>query len=181
VLRRLGERGVTFGKADGNGLGFTHAKTFFAQASGNLEIQSKVGAGTRITGTLPAAPAPAWFAPHLGAPPRAGWVVLDDDRGVHKLWEMRLEPKPSSFNSASRVSEWLAADPDRAKSHRFLLDHEIRGESLTGLALIERHGLQEHAILVTSSYDDPELQQACAHLGVAMVPKSMIPFVPRVH
>lgn len=53
ILGNLGQRGMTHGKANGNGLGLYHAKTLFEGAGGRLVIQSKHGVGTLVTIQIP--------------------------------------------------------------------------------------------------------------------------------
>jgi len=53
VLKKLGQRGFTFGKKNGNGLGLHYAKTLFESVGGRLEIQSKVGVGTLVNIQVP--------------------------------------------------------------------------------------------------------------------------------
>ena len=53
VLSRLGQKGASFGKKDGNGLGLYHAISTVKKWGGNLTIDSKWGVGTQIRLTLP--------------------------------------------------------------------------------------------------------------------------------
>lgn len=53
ILKNLGQRGFTFGKKNGNGLGLHYAKTLFESVGGRVEIQSKVGIGTLVSIELP--------------------------------------------------------------------------------------------------------------------------------
>ena len=52
-LSKAGQRGFSFGKANGNGLGLSHARSFVEAAGGKLTIQSRVGLGTMVTLSLP--------------------------------------------------------------------------------------------------------------------------------
>lgn len=49
ILVRLGEKGGTFGKAKGSGLGLFHARQNLNSWGGDLRIESKVGSGTTVT------------------------------------------------------------------------------------------------------------------------------------
>jgi signal transduction histidine kinase len=51
--RRLGERGFTFGKSRGNGLGISHAKEWTNSVGGRLRVRSSRTSGTSVTLTLP--------------------------------------------------------------------------------------------------------------------------------
>lgn len=53
LIGKLGDRGVTYGKKNGSGLGLFHAKSAMSSWKGNLEIQSTLGRGTSIILSFP--------------------------------------------------------------------------------------------------------------------------------
>jgi signal transduction histidine kinase len=53
ILARVGERGFTSGKTNGNGLGVHHAKTTLESWGGELNITSGEGKGTQLRLTIP--------------------------------------------------------------------------------------------------------------------------------
>lgn len=53
ILPRLGQKGFTFGKVDGSGLGFYHAKLQIEKWGGTIRIDSMPMAGTKVTVCLP--------------------------------------------------------------------------------------------------------------------------------
>ncbi len=53
VLRRIGTRGITFGKPHGSGLGLYHAKKAIQSWGGQFKITSIEGEGTRVKISLP--------------------------------------------------------------------------------------------------------------------------------
>jgi len=53
LIERLGTKGLTFGKPNGNGLGLHSAKEFATGAGGKLQIRSVLGRGTKVTLSLP--------------------------------------------------------------------------------------------------------------------------------
>ena len=55
LIPRLTERGATFGKKDGNGLGLYHASETLKSWGGTLHISSTPGKGTRVRMLIPAA------------------------------------------------------------------------------------------------------------------------------
>jgi len=56
VLAQLGQRGFTYGKKEGSGLGLFHAKSTVEKWGGRLEILSEVGTGTEVALFLPTVP-----------------------------------------------------------------------------------------------------------------------------
>ena len=57
ILAKLGQRGATFGKANGNGLGIYGARTTMEESGGSLDISSVVGSGTTVSLGFPPCPA----------------------------------------------------------------------------------------------------------------------------
>jgi signal transduction histidine kinase len=55
VMKNIGERGFSFGKKNGSGLGIYHAKTTIQEWGGSFKIVSNVNVGTTIVLTLPEA------------------------------------------------------------------------------------------------------------------------------
>ena len=53
ILSRIGNRGITFGKPSGSGLGLYHAKKAIHSWGGKFDVESQEGEGTRILITLP--------------------------------------------------------------------------------------------------------------------------------
>lgn len=53
VLKAVSEKGGSFGKVNGNGLGFQWAKKTIERYNGHLEVTSKEGSGTTVTIFLP--------------------------------------------------------------------------------------------------------------------------------
>jgi signal transduction histidine kinase len=55
LLPKLTQKGATFGKAGGHGLGLHHARRMLESWGGGLAITSQYGRGTTVTLTLPVA------------------------------------------------------------------------------------------------------------------------------
>src|SRR5262249_2684668 len=53
ILQKLGEKGTTYGKPNGNGLGFWWARSAVERAGGQVSVKSKVGTGTEILIKIP--------------------------------------------------------------------------------------------------------------------------------
>jgi len=58
------------------------------------------------------------------------------------------------------------------------MDFELLGFAETGLALIEELNLGSQAILVTSRYEEERILKDCLRLGVRLIPKNLVGFVP---
>ena len=186
IIANLGQRGFTYGKEGGSGLGLFHAQSLLSQQGGNLTIQSEVGRGTTVSLHLPMAKAPVWFVERLevkGRPTKI--VVVDDDQAIHHLWERRFSERLSNANTAQMIHFFVLADFEnyvRSMSHSdevmFLIDYEFKGEDKCGLTAIEELGIVGHSILVTSLHEDSDLLRKCETLGLRLIPKDMARMVP---
>jgi hypothetical protein len=180
VLAKLGVRGGTYGKSEGNGMGLYHARTSLERWGGSLGVESEPGNGTEITLRLPRSIAPSWFASSIQIAPSSVVAVLDDDASIHGVWDARL----------AKVGVGIEHffEPDRLCSHvhsgkmpdLFLLDNELRGHASTGLDVIEKLRIANRAILVTSCQDEAAVLARCKQLGVRLLPKSLAGIVPIV-
>ncbi|MGK5087494.1 ATP-binding protein [Bdellovibrionota bacterium FG-2] len=197
LLAKIGVQGETHGKAGGSGLGVYHAKNTIESWGGRLEIESqensKEGTGTTVRMKLPKAAAPGWFAPKIPVEGVRTIVVLDDDPGIHKIWEMRLAARVGSreqvvvlhFYSAQEILKWYRGSlgmGEAGDSPLYLCDYELvdpQGESKeTGLDVIEKLGIASQSILVTSRYDEPAIQERCVRFGAKLLLKGLAHRVP---
>ena len=186
VLPKLTQRGATFGKDTGSGLGLYHAAEVMRLVGGELSIESQEGVGTVVTLTLPrCAASPPWLAETLLIQRGSELVIVDDDHSIHDAWTYRLKssdlldgsPLIRHFCTAAEFSQWYGR-ADRNGHRTFLVDQHFEGESIDGLSLIEQFSLSEQALLVTGLSHDFVLRRRAQASGVRMLPKAMIPSVP---
>jgi signal transduction histidine kinase len=186
LLPRLGRRGETRGKAGGAGLGLYYARSRAEAWGGSLTIRSEPGRGCAVTLRLPRAPAPAWFVPRLRLSPGSDVVVLDDDPSIHDVWDARFAAarleahgvRARHFSTARELRRWAGQDARARARALFLVDHELAAEPETGLDLLRSLGLEERGILVTGRAEESAVLEACAALGVRLIPKSAVASVP---
>jgi FixJ family two-component response regulator len=188
ILEQLGQRGVTHGKngtQSGSGLGVYHARETVENAGGKFAIQSQLGAGTMVTLTLPRAAAPRWFVEKILVPAGTSLVSVDDDQTIHQIWAGRLSSAGEaanvqhlSFSSIEHFEDWATDQPSKAAI--FLVDYEFLGQKGTGIDLIERTGIADRAILVTSRYEEPHVRARADALGLRILPKAQASLVPLI-
>ena len=189
IVEKLCRPGISFGKEknkeSGNGLGLYHARTCVESWGGVLNIKSEVNKGTKISLSIPKIDAPKWFAPQVDIASEQVIVVLDDDQGIHHTWDNRFSEiirhedlvkiihlsNPNSFN------DWIENEKNNYKNVLYLSDYELLGYDESGLDLIEKYAL-DNAILVTSHYEDEIIRERCNKLGVKLIPKMLVGFVP---
>ena len=186
VLAKLGKKGETHGKAGGSGLGLFHARTMAESWGGNLVIDSTPGKGTAVTIKLPKAETPSGFVAALELVPGRPVIVLDDDKGIHSLWQKKLETvglKENNievlyFSEPEGLRAWLKAEPAKAKIALCFFDYELTGQRETGISLAEELGLCPRTIIVSGRSEERQLMEDCARLKVRSIPKNLLEFVP---
>lgn len=184
ILPKLMERGATFGKAHGSGLGLFHARESLEKWGGSLSIDSRIGEGTTVTIHLPRAISPDWFVPRLQIKEKSTVVVLDDDASIHMVWDDRFvnaglekaSVKVFHFTSGAQFTDWV--QKNHTNNITYLCDHELLDEKDSGLDLIERLNVADCSVLVTSRFEEVDLRARCARLGVQLLPKGLAGCVP---
>jgi signal transduction histidine kinase len=192
ILPKLMQKGATFGKPGGSGLGLFHARTSVEAWRGKLHLHSVPTKGTSVEVALPRENSPDWFVPELKLRRGMGIIVLDDDTSIHGIWRQRLKPflpllnlEVMNFSTPDEIfrwhsGQWAQAEVPRGQDLLYLFDYELIGEPINGLEIIERLGLQTQAVLVTSHYEEEKLRAWCHRLGIRLIPKSLARFVPIV-
>ena len=128
---------------------------------------------------MPKCNTPNWFCESLNIIDNQSVIVLDDDTSIHDAWEARFSKatgtKISHFHKASDLtqSEINKINPDLC-----LIDYELLTENINGLDISEHLNLNEKSILVSSCFDCVDVQNRCEKLGIKIIPKSYVPFIP---
>lgn len=182
VMEKLGQRGSTFGKETGYGLGLSHAKQMIESSGGTLTIESNSASGTTIKLKLPTAQPPWWFVDRIDIENVKRIVSVDDDQTIHQVWAGRLQNRSLSvehvmFTSIEKFMEWMREDQN-TQGNFYLIDYEFLGQSMNGLELIEKMKIAPHSLLITSRHDEPRVRQQAKLLGVKIIPKVLATIVP---
>lgn len=188
ILQKLGEKGVTHGKVgtqSGSGLGVYHAKTTVEAFGGKFDVESTEGKGTLIQLIFPKVPLPDWFVSEINISSNQTIVICDDDTSIHGLWSGRLKSilsllshtKELHFSSSDSISSWFqqGALPEPCL---YLMDYELLNSPKNGLDLIEEFNISKNSILVTSRFEEQQIQDRCKKLGVKLIPKGLASLVP---
>ncbi len=182
ILPKIKQGEISVGKKEGFGLGIFGAIQNIKKWKGTYEIQSKEGEGTTFIIRLPITEAPGWFQFQINITQGMNVIVLDDDQSIHDVWETRFQEyikngkivlehfyTPSTFiESCQSLSSTKTL---------FLIDYELLGSEETGLDLIEKLELKDHAILVTSRYEEPAIRAKIINLGIKTIPKNFAPYI----
>lgn len=183
-IPKLMQKGATFGKDNGLGLGLFHANELVSSWGGQISIRSEFGAGTTVSISIPRVPEPDWFVQELIVPSGSDIVILDDDDSIHEIWKGRFNRADLAslnvqhFRNPFDAINWHATHGATGKRVIYLFDHELIGYDLTGLDVIKKLNICRDAILVTSRFDEESIRDACISLHIKMIPKSSAGFVP---
>ncbi len=185
VLAQLTERGATFGKSGGSGLGLFHARQTIESWQGSLQIESQLGVGTTVKIRLPLSRPPSWFLEKLTIAPGSTVAILDDDNSIHHVWRDRFK-KAGLSDGPSAVKLMHLSTPQELRAaiktfpDFFLVDYELLGFKETGLDLIRELGIASNSCLVTSHIDEKAILERCERIGLRAIPKSLAASVPIV-
>jgi signal transduction histidine kinase len=184
LLPKIGQKGNTFNKIGGSGLGLSHAINTIKNWGGTLEIDSVEGKGTTVKIKLPKSNPPNWFVPKISCEAKSKIVIIDDDQTIHRIWKGRFESIPNnnikliSFSNPDDFKKFYSNNYIELESTTFLVDFEMLNHTQSGLDLIEEFKIQNQSILVTSRYEENQILSRCDKLGLKLIPKSMSGFVP---
>lgn len=117
VLPRLGERGASFSKPGGTGLGLHHARASAEAWGGTLSIGPGPAGGTAVRLSLRAAP-PA------GAPDA---VLIDDDPLVRMSWSVAARRAGKELRVYADVTAFLAEAPGLPRATTVFIDSDLGG------------------------------------------------------
>lgn len=176
----------TAGKTSGNGLGLMQIWETLEQTHGKLVIRSELGLGTSISLIFPRADSASWIADVLTIGKQDIIIVLDDDSTIHDAWDLRFGPllaaiptlKLFHFKQGQNTLDFIHTLTPQEQHKVFLLsDYELLHQPQHGLQIIAASGVNR-AILVTSHYERPPIQQAALKLGVKIHPKQLAAVIP---
>ena len=179
VLPRVMEQGFSYQKPLGAGVGLSFAKHSIEKFGGSLIISSIPKLGTKITIKLLRCEAPIYFCEKILIQGKSHIVILDDDPTIHETWKIKFTHIPGVELCSYINIQNLSADIlTKINSKLFLIDYELLNSNITGLDLIEKLSLSELSYLVTSNFEDENIRKKCIELGVKIIPKSYVPYIP---
>jgi len=177
ILPRLMEPGFSFNKKNGAGIGLAYAKQYIEQINGKISIHSVVSQGTQVTITLPRTEFPDWFCAIINIDNKSNIIILDDDQSIHKAWDEKF----SHLTEINLLHFYKASDlieSNHPIADLYLIDHELFNGNINGLSVIENLHLNQKAILVTSCFEDNFIRKECTTIGVNILPKPIVPYIP---
>ena len=175
-MPRVREKGFTYGKEKGSGLGLYYAEKLMEEAKGSLAIESTPGQGTKVTLLFPQVPTPIWYCNGLVVPAKGTLHICDDQEYVLQVWKLKLPEELLERVKLYTATELLPQAID--SSDRFLIDYDFGKGKRTGLAAIQTLPNPEHAVLVTGMAFHADVQAGCAGVGCKLLSKDLIAAFP---
>lgn len=179
----LNNMGVTSGKPNGHGIGFCQVHDMLAKNGGILNIQSKLGIGTKVILTFFKTTAAEWIAEEIKVSENDLIIILDDDPAIHEVWEARLQNiapniKRKHFKSGIDVINHINNLNDTQRNHVVLMtDYELLGQDLHGLDVVNKTKVCR-SILVTSHYGNNTVRQLARQTNTKILPKPLAQEIP---
>ncbi len=183
VIDRVIENGFSYKKSAGTGIGLYHAERCVEEWGGKLRISSQVGLGTSVTIFLPIYERKSWYVPRLELGQNARIVVIDDRHTVHQLWKMKLDESgfqgklDCHLKSSSEIWGSEKVGKDDIETHVFV-DFDLGPDEEDGLKVLDSLPTSFKRYLVTGHHDDPDVRNRCESIGVYLIPKTELAFLP---
>ena len=179
ILPKVTEHGFSHNKKQGAGFGLSYAKQYIEKIQGTFQIFSEVNKGTSILICLPRRSSPDWFCDKLIIN-SANISIVDDDPSIHDAWRERLAHMPHLDITHYQKISALKTPTNNLQmgDSLYLMDYEFLMEDKNGLDVIEELNIHQHSVLVTSAFEDQALRIRCSTLGVKIIPKPYVPYIP---
>lgn len=187
IYPKLMEKGATFNKKGGSGLGLYHAKNLAKLWGGNLELFSQYDKGTAVHLKLPKSLPPNWFVPCIYIKENMTIIIVDDDASIHNIWDDRLKQIKNNlnhlnilhFSNPTSLIYWVTnLKFCETNNFLFLCDYEFINYSVNGIELILKLNIVKQSILITSRFEDDGFAENCLKNSIRMIPKCLTCFVP---
>lgn len=181
-IQNVFDKGFSYKKPAGSGLGLSHAKEEIEKMGGKITILSDRN-GTKVNIALPAATTPSYILDVITIYPNQKVIILDDDEAIHHVWQNRFNKFEDRvelihFYKSAQLCQWRKEHPN--ESTLFLCDYELLGDEMDGLDITKQLNLGGSFTLVTSHFNEEDVIQRCVSLGCKILPKNLSVFVPIV-
>lgn len=172
ILNSQIQKGNSFNKESGQGLGLFHAKTTIEKVSGHIELYNDNGAVIKMY--LPVIEPPKWFSEVINLEKYNDVMIIDDDITIHSLWKKIFKTKGINIDTKYlfREKDILPALASVNFNTFVFMDYDL-GKIRNGLSLIKDFNLH-HSVLVTNEYYRTDLQNLCEQNDVKIIPKRLI-------
>ena len=157
VFKNLGQKGNTFGKASGTGLGIYDAYEQLKRWNADIYYQTEKNLGTTANLVFEIVDENPLFPSEILIPEDSTVVILDDDPSVHESWRQRFKAFQDNnvsfkyFEQPNEATIVINELKSTGTDFLFLGDYDLRDRNINGLKFIEDNNIIDHSVLVTSS------------------------------
>lgn len=191
VLKRLGQRGVTYGKSksldkSGSGLGVHYAKKIIDKHNGNFQIDSTLGVGTNIKMTLNLQDTPKWFLKEINLRNKKNIVFLTEDNHLEVLWQNRIlatgleDIQILSFSKIADFKDYFYKNINKMRQTLYVIDNELGLSAGEGQAVISELAIESYTVLIVDEFEHLLSQHSNNNLKYLLLLKSQRDRVPIV-
>lgn len=188
IQPKLMQKGASFNKSNGTGLGLHHAKKTVESWGGSINLESKLHEYCKVTLSLFKHEPPKWFLPEIVIAKDTEILILDDDPSIFELWNDRFRSKGiertryRGFTTPDGLLSWCREHLDEndtwLKNKIFLIDYDLMDANFSGLNIIDCLKIQKQSILVTSQYEEKDIVRHCLQQNIKILPKNLAGSVP---
>ena len=100
-------------------------------------------------------------------------LSIQTTRTAQQIASAQEDSAENIWRFSNVVNDSKFTEKDLPKFSHFFVDHDLGG-SVTGLELIQNFNLASRATLVTSRWDDCDVQSSAKEIGVRILPKFLI-------
>lgn len=184
IISKLGQEGLTYGKLNGNGLGFFSAKKMVESCGGSIVINSELEKGSSIKLILPKTSKPEWFMSSLIINSDSIICVIDKDPSTHQVWRRRFLDigkyalRLHHFANFHEFQNWHLDNKYLDRNIIYLFSNEFVEKGKKGLDNLKKLSIKSQRILVTSQYQEKNIQEMCSLKKIKLLPKNMAEVIP---
>ncbi len=182
ILTRLNNKSFSYKKTTSTGFGLGYSQKILRSVGGDVILKSRAHRGTITEVTIPKGPAPSYLATSIdiNVP---NIVIIDEGLDTRNDWMSRLHNVPGSnalsftyFESLNQLEPFLHHYAEQVDQCLFLIDFSHGDQNC--LEFITKNKLKSGSLLVSRGYEHPECIRAVTELGLKILPKVLIPYIP---
>ncbi len=170
IQEKVFDRGFSFQKAQGSGLGLSQARSMVRQWGGDLVLRSELGKGTEIEAVFHK------LRPFLmeEVDQDAQIIVVEDCPAMGQAWKTQLKKRNFQlFNSSENFEQWMSTDYVGSNQF-FIFDFDLGEGQKTGLDLIRQYNLRDQACIVSGQAEQVMQIVADEDLDIDVFSKSVL-------
>jgi hypothetical protein len=142
-------------KDTGYGLGIPQVMNALKSMNGKIKIKTQIGEGSEFILTFPRSKTPKYIIEKIEIRAGTTVIVTDEDESISEIWKDLLTEYENKryitvkYLKGEEVLNFINEITDKSKI-LLLVNYTLIEDEMNGIQLIEKCGLQDKAILITS-------------------------------